>query len=129
MLNNGLPNLLNTESRFSDLTFDQLFLYYDMKGIKLNKKTFKTNLELLTKDGKYNMLAQLFGTLNQKTYSDYRWIEKRKVFLPVGWIAEGGKYIGLLVSGKRKTQGTSAMLKEASKRKDIYSKMKLFEVK
>ena len=42
---------------------------------------------------------------------------------------QGGKYIGLLVSGKRKTQGTSAMLKEASKRKDIYSKMKLFEVK
>ena len=61
MLNNGLPNLLNTESRFSDLTFDQLFLYYDMKGIKLNKKTFKTNLELLTKDGKYNMLAQLLS--------------------------------------------------------------------
>ena len=76
-----------------------------------------------------NVLAQLLGTLNQKTYSDYSWIEKRKVFLPVGWIAEGGKYIGLLVSGKRKTQGTSAMLKEASKRKDIYSKMELFEVK
>ena len=61
VLNNGLPNLLNTESRFSDLTFDQLFLYYDMKGIKLNKKTFKSNLELLTKDGKYNMLAQLLS--------------------------------------------------------------------
>ena len=29
VLNNGLPNLLNTESRFTDLTFDQLFLYYD----------------------------------------------------------------------------------------------------
>lgn len=43
------------------MTFDQLFLYYDMKGIKLNKKTFKTNLELLTKDGKYNMLAQLLS--------------------------------------------------------------------
>ena len=61
ILNFGPPNLLNTESRFSDLTFDQLFLYYDMKGIKLNKKTFKTNLELLTKDGKYNMLAQLLS--------------------------------------------------------------------
>ena len=46
VLNNGLPNLLNTESRFTDLSFDQLFLYYDMKGIKLNKKTFKNNLEL-----------------------------------------------------------------------------------
>ena len=52
---------MNTESRFSELTFDQLFLYYDMRGIKLNKNTFKTNLELMTKDGKYNMLAQLLS--------------------------------------------------------------------
>ena len=61
VLNNGLPNLLNTESRFTDLTFDQLFLYYDIHGIKLNKRSFKKNLELLTKDGKYNMLAQLLS--------------------------------------------------------------------
>ena len=31
VLNYGSPSLLNTEARFSDLTFDQLFLYYDMK--------------------------------------------------------------------------------------------------
>ena len=61
VLNTGLPNLVNTESRFTDLTFDQLFLYYDLHGIKLNKKSFKKNLELLTKDGKYNMLAQLLS--------------------------------------------------------------------
>ncbi len=61
LLNYGSPTLLNTESRFSELSFDQLFLYYDLKGIKLNKKTFKSNLELLTPDGKYNMLAQLLS--------------------------------------------------------------------
>ena len=61
VLNEGLPNLVNTESRFAELTFDQLFLYYEMKGIKLNRKTFKANLELLTKEGKYNMLAQLLS--------------------------------------------------------------------
>ena len=76
-----------------------------------------------------NVFVQLFGTLNQKTYSDYKWIKKSKIFLPFGWIAEGGKYVGLLVSGKRKSKNTSAMLKEAAKRKDIYSRMKLFEVK
>lgn len=74
-----------------------------------------------------NVIAQLLGTLNQKTYSDYSWIEKRKVFLPVGWVAEGGKYAGLLVSGKRKSKNTSTMLKEAAKRKGIYSRMELFE--
>ncbi|MBR1708178.1 MAG: putative DNA binding domain-containing protein [Clostridia bacterium] len=61
VLNSGLPDLLNTESRFAELSFDQLFLYYDMRGIKLNKKTFKQNLELLTPGGKYNMLAQLLS--------------------------------------------------------------------
>ena len=61
ILNYGQPSLLNTEARFDDLSFDQLFLYFDMKGIKLNKKTFKKNLELLTADGKYNLLAQLLS--------------------------------------------------------------------
>ena len=61
VLNFGLPSLLNTEARFNDLAFNQLFLYFDMKGIKLDKKTFKSNLELMTADGKYNMLAQLLS--------------------------------------------------------------------
>ena len=60
-MNYGRPSLLNTEARFDDLSFDQLFLYYDLRGIKLNKKTFKKNLELLTVNGKYNMLAQLLS--------------------------------------------------------------------
>ena len=61
ILNHGVPNMLNTESRYSDLSFDQLFLYYEMKGIKLKKNTFKKNLELLTPNGKYNLLAQLLS--------------------------------------------------------------------
>ena len=61
VLNYGPPTMLNTESRYSDLTFDQLFLYYDMKGIKLREDTFKKNLELLTPSGKYNLLAQLLS--------------------------------------------------------------------
>lgn len=60
-LNYGPPTLLNTASRFTKLTFDQLFLYYDMKGIKLRKDTFEDNLELRTTGGKYNMLAQLLS--------------------------------------------------------------------
>lgn len=74
-----------------------------------------------------NLFSQLFGTLNKKTYSDYQWIKKYKVFLPLGWIAEGGRYLGFLISGRRKNSGTVSMLREASKRKELYSKMKLFE--
>lgn len=61
ILNFGFPTLLNTESNYTDLTFDQLFLYYDLKGIKLKKDTFKQNLGLVTHDGKYNLLVQLLS--------------------------------------------------------------------
>ncbi len=74
-----------------------------------------------------NVVSQAFGTLNQKVRRDHKHIGKHTVLLPLGWVAEGGKYAGMLITGKRKTSNTSAMLKEAAKRKDIYSKMDLFE--
>lgn len=74
-----------------------------------------------------NIVSQAFGTLNRKVYHDYRRIERYRFLLPVGWAAEGGKYLGLLISGKRNSKNTTLMLREAAKRKDIYSQMKLFE--
>ena len=76
-----------------------------------------------------SVFSQVFNTLNKKVYTNYRFINKHKILLPAGWIVEGSKYIGLLVTGKRKSKNTSAMLKEAAKRKDIYSQMDLFELK
>ena len=61
ILKNGFPTIENTESEFQDLTFNKLFVYYEAKGITLNKRTFKKNLGLLTKDGKYNLMAQLLS--------------------------------------------------------------------
>lgn len=53
----GRPTMLNTPSPVQDLRFDELQGYYLSKGLLFNAKTFKTNLRLLTADGKYNMLA------------------------------------------------------------------------
>ena len=61
VLNFGLPSIENTESEYQDLTFEQLFVYYGVKGITLNRQTFKKNLGLLTPQGKYNLLAQLLS--------------------------------------------------------------------
>lgn len=61
VLRHGFPTIENTESEFQDLTFEKLFIYYGAKGLKLNEETFKKNLELLTRDGKYNVLAQLLS--------------------------------------------------------------------
>ena len=61
VLENGYPTILNTVSLYQDLTFEKLFMYYGSKGIELRKETFKKNLQLLTDDGKYNILAQLLS--------------------------------------------------------------------
>ena len=61
ILKNGFPTISNTASEFQDLTFNKMFLYFETKGISLNKRTFKKNLGLLTDNGKYNVLAQLLS--------------------------------------------------------------------
>lgn len=57
----GLPTINNTASEYQNLTFNQLITYYGTKGIMLNETNFKTNLHLLTSDGKYNIMAQLLS--------------------------------------------------------------------
>ena len=61
VLRNGYPTIANTESEYQDLRFNKLFLYFETKGISLNRRTFKKNLGLLTAEGKYNILAQLLS--------------------------------------------------------------------
>lgn len=61
VLKHGQPTIENTESEYQDLTFDKMFMYYTTKKIPINKNSFKKNLGLLTKDGKYNLMAQLLS--------------------------------------------------------------------
>ncbi len=61
ILRHGFPTIENTPSEYQNLTFERLFIYYGAKGLKLNPDTFKKNLDLLTADGKYNILAQLLS--------------------------------------------------------------------
>lgn len=61
IIHNGYPTLENTESKYQDLTFAQLFGYFAGKGIALKQANFKKNLGLLTKDDKYNLLAQILS--------------------------------------------------------------------
>jgi predicted HTH transcriptional regulator len=56
-------SLSKIKSHRQDLTFEQLKIYYEEKGLKLNDK-FATNLELLTEDGYYNYVAYLLADNN-----------------------------------------------------------------
>ena len=77
--------------------------------------------------GKSGILRQGFKTMNEKVRRDYKTLGKYKALLPVGYLAVGGKYIGLLLTGKRKSSNTKQMLKEAADRKRIYSSLNLFK--
>ncbi len=60
-LNKEEKTLINTESEYQTLSFSKLFTYYAGKGIVLKQNNFKKNLGLLTKDGRYNLLAQILS--------------------------------------------------------------------
>ena len=60
-LNSYGNTIENTPSEYQNLTFSQLLVYYVAKGIPLREESFKENLGLLTKDGQYNIMAQLLS--------------------------------------------------------------------
>lgn len=80
------------------------------------------------KVGNKSLVSQFFVSLNYKVYADYSFICKYKIFLPVGWVLETFSYILLVLKGKRKTSKTMSVIKDASERKRLYSKLNLFEV-
>lgn len=51
------------ETNRPDLGFEQLKIYYEEVGLKLNDK-FSSNLELLTYDGDFNYVAYLMSDIN-----------------------------------------------------------------
>ena len=61
ILSNGFPTIVNTEAFITDLTFDSLFEVYRKASLPLKKETFEHNLQLRTKKGEYNILAQLLS--------------------------------------------------------------------
>ena len=57
----GIETINSKESEFQDLTFNQLKTFYVSRNIKLNDINFLHNLHLLTKNAKYNIMAQLLS--------------------------------------------------------------------
>lgn len=61
ILNSYGNTIENLPSQYQNLSFSQLLIYYVAKGIPLREESFKENLGLLTKDGQYNIMAQLLS--------------------------------------------------------------------
>lgn len=91
--------------------------YREIKYISRKEKTV---------DNK-GIASQAIHSLNEKVYENHKLIKKAKILLPAGWVIEGSKYLGLLISGKRKNSNTKKMLKEAANRKSLYGKLRLYK--
>lgn len=61
ILDGRVETIETLPAKYQDLSFSKLFGYYGSKGIVLKGETFEKNLKLRTKDGEYNMLAQLLS--------------------------------------------------------------------
>ncbi len=57
-------SIVNIESNNQELTFDQLKTLYIGNNLSLRENTFKQNLNLLTRDGTYNLMAGILADVN-----------------------------------------------------------------
>ena len=73
LMNRRQPAALTSiVSRHQDLTFNQLKIFYEGRGILLNHQFAKT-LDLLAPDGKFNFLAWLFADANRVSVRVAKW--------------------------------------------------------
>ncbi len=70
----------NIPSPRTELTFEQLKIYYEEKGLKLGEN-FKRNLDLLMTDGGYNYIAYLISDSNGTSIKVSKYAGKDKVDL------------------------------------------------
>jgi predicted HTH transcriptional regulator len=81
LLNRRQPaSLTNVVSRHQDLTFQQLKIFYEGKGVVLNQRFAKT-LDLTAPDGKFNQLAYLFADENRISIRIAKWWGADKMHL------------------------------------------------
>ena len=73
-------SLRNIAAPRQDLTFAQLKIYYQERGLELNDK-FANTLELLTPDGRYNYFAYLLADENGVSIKVAKYAGKDKINL------------------------------------------------
>ena len=78
LANNDITEIESKRRKFS---FKQLKIYYCEMKYHLNDETFEENLDLLTSNGKYNLLAELMSDVNRFSIKIARFQGKDKSIL------------------------------------------------
>ena len=81
LFTNNEDSITKIESDNQELTFNTIKSLYLSKGYTLDENTYKNNMKLLTKGGKYNLLANLMSDKNDVSIKVARFSGKDKTEL------------------------------------------------
>lgn len=84
-------------------------------------------LVLSSENSDNGYIKNLFKSANRIVYKNWGFCRKVKILLPVGWLFFGGRYIIRSLKGERPHIDIKEIKDEATKRKDLYSRLHLFE--
>lgn len=76
--------------------------------------------------GKKNPILQLFSSIDAKTKKEFKFVNKSKLFLPIGWLFTVCKYLYMVIMGKRQLD-SHLTIAGAKQRKEIYQEFRLFD--
>lgn len=75
---------------------------------------------------KKNLILHLFVSINEKTKKEFKFVNKSKFFVPIGWLFTVCKYLYMVIVGKRSFDNASTIA-GAKQRINIYNEFKLYE--
>lgn len=127
-LRDSFLSVVSEPADYQELEFSQLFTYYAGRGIELRRETFEKNLHLRTKEGKYNLLAQLLSNDSRMNIRVSIFSGKDKT-APLYSVKEFGRCCLLLTLDKILEYGDVLNLIQADERRRVVERkdVHLFE--
>lgn len=78
--------------------------------------------------GHNSMFSQFIQSMNYRINLRWSFTKKNGLCLILGWILYCIRYVGLIITGKRKVINASELVHESSRRRSIYKDLKLYEM-
>ena len=75
---------------------------------------------------KKSTILQLFYSINEKTKKEFKFTNKSRLLLPIGWMCTIFRYLYMVITGQRRLDNRM-VISGAKQRKDLYAQLKLFK--
>ena len=122
----GCSEYVVEDKKIQDLSTE--FLNDLFAGGNLGQKSDNRTHEalVLSDDTDKGYMKNLFDSANRIVYKNWSFCRKVKILLPVGWLLFGLRYAIRSLKGERPHIDLKEIKEEAVKRKDLYSRLKIF---